>query len=498
VHFAIECDNQVCRLLDLGSRHGTFLNDERLETPALLRDGDEIRAGLTTFRVRVKPNLPSPEDLGQAPPDSPPSPNAPRGQALASRPPLPPPPAASRERTEPVRRAPDGPLDDAQSPRPGPTHSDRFDLATMLWEDLKADPRFSVIIKCTYQISKDGRAVQIADEQLPIFRGDVPAGDDPTGPVRFESDMVPFKPRADVVLVGKAYFPRGRPPEKPLDVTLRVGSRQKTIRVFGDRTWWFPTTLSLIPEISKPAPFRTMELVYERAFGGIDGPAALYCAENPVGRGFIGRKSRDSIHEKRLPNLEDPHHLIRSWDDRPKPVGLGFYGRGWMPRLKLAGTPHHPPSPQERARGLAPDFNYAFFNGAHPDLQVKGYLKGNEEVELTNLSPDGYINFRLPEIRPVVTVTRWTVPPLEWIDRQLEEGRVIKSIEDVPTVDDPVRMVIDTLVLIPDQRIFYLVFRGNCKLASLETPEVARVNVVMQERVKDSMHSRVSRTRRRR
>jgi hypothetical protein len=367
----------------------------------------------------------------------------------------------------------------------------------MLWEDQKTDPRLSIIIKYTYRISPDGCAVQIADEQLPIFRGDVPSGGDATGPVRFESDMVPFKPRADVVLVGKAYFPRGRPPEKPLDVTLRVGAREKTIRVFGDRTWRFPTALVVIPEISEPAPFRTMELVYARAFGGIDGPAARYCAENPAGRGFIGRKSRDSIHEKLLPNLEDPHHLIRSWDDRPQPVGFGFYGRGWMPRLKLAGTPQHPPGPQERACGLASDFNYAFFNGAHPDLQVEGYLKGNEEVELTNLSLDGYINFRLPEIQLGVTVTRWTVPPLEWIDRQLEEGRGIKSIEDVPTVEEPVRMVLDTLVLIPDQRIFYVVFRGNCRLASLETPEVVRVNVIMQERDKDTRHTRVSRSRRR-
>jgi hypothetical protein len=370
-------------------------------------------------------------------------------------------------------------------------------MGTMLWEDHKSVPRLSIIVKCTYLISDCGQGVQISDEQLPLFAGDVPAGDDQTGPVRYESDIVPFKPKADVVLIGKAYFPHGKPPAQPLDVTLRVGSLEKTIRVFGDRTWWFPTRLALIPEISQPEPFQTMELTYERAFGGMDGPAALYCAENFVGRGFIGKKSRDSVHKKLLPNLEDPGHLIRSWDDCPKPVGFGFYGRGCMPRLRLAGTPRHPPDARERARGLPSDFNYAFFNGAHPDLQVKGYLQGNEEVELWNLSPDGYVDFRLPEILPRVSVTRWTVPPLEWIDRQLQDSQLVKSIEDVPTVEEPVNMELDTLVLIPDERMFYLVFRGNCKLASLETPEVARVNVVMQERDKNAMKARAGQTRRR-
>src|SRR5262245_10633786 len=355
-----------------------------------------------------------------------------------------------------------------------------FAVATMLWEDLKGQPRLSVLLKGTFAIPHGGVAA-FAKEPLPIFASDVPWDDDSTQTVRFESDMVPFKPRADVVLVGKAHLPRQKRPETPLDVVLRVGSLRKTIRVFGDRRWWFPSQLALIPDMTTPEPFATMDLVYERAFGGIDAVAARYCAENLVGKGFIGKKSRDSVHQKPLPNLEDPEDLIRSWDSRPKPVGFGFYGRGWMPRLKFTGSPRPDPEARERARGLAPDFSYDFFNAAHPDLQVKGYLRGNEEVELQNLSRDPFVEFRPPGIRPKVSVAKWTTPPEQWLDRQGQGGRPA-TLADVPTVEEPLKMCLDTLVLIPDEKIFYLVFRGQCKVASLEDVEVARITVTAEMR----------------
>jgi hypothetical protein len=355
-----------------------------------------------------------------------------------------------------------------------------FAAVTMLCEDLAGKPRLTVILKGTF-VMTGGAQATFAEKPLPIFEGDIPTSDDPAAPVRFETDMVPFKPRADVVLVGQAYAPRGEPRETPLDVSLRVGSLEKTLRVFGDRTWSFPSKLSLAPEISKPKPFVTMDLTYERAFGGIDAAASLYCAENLIGRGFIGKKSRDCIQDKPLPNLEDPKNLIQAWDTRPKPVGFGFYGRGWMPRLKLIGTPHpNPTDPEERRRGIASDFSSEFFNGAHPDLQVKDYLKGDEPVELRNLSPDSLIEFRLPGIRPRVSVARWTTPPLDWLERQIKEGHAV-TMADVPTAEETPAMVLDTLVLIPDDRIFYLVYRGSCALASLESLDVARITVAMEK-----------------
>jgi Domain of unknown function (DUF4123)/FHA domain len=50
-HFAIAWDGRTCRMRDLGSTHGTFVNGERVKD-AVLYDGDMIEAGTTRLRVR--------------------------------------------------------------------------------------------------------------------------------------------------------------------------------------------------------------------------------------------------------------------------------------------------------------------------------------------------------------------------------------------------------------------------------------------------------------
>jgi eukaryotic-like serine/threonine-protein kinase len=47
-HFRLEFSVTACRLVDLNSRNGTFVNDRRATT-VLLRDGDVIVAGSTIF-----------------------------------------------------------------------------------------------------------------------------------------------------------------------------------------------------------------------------------------------------------------------------------------------------------------------------------------------------------------------------------------------------------------------------------------------------------------
>jgi eukaryotic-like serine/threonine-protein kinase len=56
LHFVIEFNPPKCRILDLGSRTGTYLNGQKVFSghPA---NGDEIRIGKTTFRVLIGQNL---------------------------------------------------------------------------------------------------------------------------------------------------------------------------------------------------------------------------------------------------------------------------------------------------------------------------------------------------------------------------------------------------------------------------------------------------------
>jgi hypothetical protein len=55
LHFAIDHDEKGCRLLDLQSSNGTFLNGARVKE-ATLANGDEIRAGNTAFVIRMLPD----------------------------------------------------------------------------------------------------------------------------------------------------------------------------------------------------------------------------------------------------------------------------------------------------------------------------------------------------------------------------------------------------------------------------------------------------------
>jgi serine/threonine-protein kinase len=60
LHFVVEFNAPRCRLLDLGSRTGTFLNGQKIFSAHPV-DGDEIKAGSAVFRVRIG------EELGPEP-----------------------------------------------------------------------------------------------------------------------------------------------------------------------------------------------------------------------------------------------------------------------------------------------------------------------------------------------------------------------------------------------------------------------------------------------
>jgi pSer/pThr/pTyr-binding forkhead associated (FHA) protein len=53
LHFAVECDGAQCRIRDLGSSNGTFVNGDRI-TECVAKGGDSVAAGGSTFVVHVE------------------------------------------------------------------------------------------------------------------------------------------------------------------------------------------------------------------------------------------------------------------------------------------------------------------------------------------------------------------------------------------------------------------------------------------------------------
>ncbi len=182
-----------------------------------------------------------------------------------------------------------------------------FEVEALPFKDPEGDTFLTIIVKGMFDI-RPNEVATASSEQLPVAYGDELYDEEDGGSIKFEADIAPFKPRADIVLVGHAYAQGGRPVQA-VDVSLRVGNLSKTIFVIGDRHWQGGSRLSRV-SFSDPETFTVMELVYERAFGGIDFKGGDWCKENLVGRGFFSKKSKESIDGALLPNLEDPDDLI--------------------------------------------------------------------------------------------------------------------------------------------------------------------------------------------
>ena len=247
-----------------------------------------------------------------------------------------------------------------------------------------------VVVKCTFDIQPDGSTL-VSNDQPPVLRLPEYQGDAVKSSLRYEADLVLTKTTTDIVVVGHAYAPNGRP-VAAMEVGFSVGPVQKSLIVFGDRVW-------RSVGISEPEPFVTIPIVYERAFGGVDErsdrPDRDWDWRNPVGTGFAA--ARDHITGVRLPNLEYADRPIRSWNDRPQPASFGPIGAHWQPRAGFAGT--YDEQWMEQRRPLPPhDFDDRFFQCVPPDQRAPYFLRGGEPVSLHGLTLGRELRFFLPKL----------------------------------------------------------------------------------------------------
>src|SRR5436305_201118 len=66
LHFMVEVNPPLCRILDMNSRNGTYVNGQRVQA-AELHDGDLVKAGHTTLRVALVPEPEAPSYPGGGP-----------------------------------------------------------------------------------------------------------------------------------------------------------------------------------------------------------------------------------------------------------------------------------------------------------------------------------------------------------------------------------------------------------------------------------------------
>jgi hypothetical protein len=295
-----------------------------------------------------------------------------------------------------------GPLRDFTSSLP-------FPAEVFLLADAAARQQVTVVAKATYAIVRE--RLEPAEDPAPIRLFPEPWDDGPTSSLRHESDAVPWKPAADVLLLGTVEPRRGRATER--DVALRVGAVTRLARVFGDRRWSASRGAVVL---GPPEEFERMPLVPERAYGGShagpDGGAPVVFAPNPIGRGFlpIGAAPAD-VDGALAPNVEDPACLVASPDDRPTPALFGVLSPHFAPRLEHLGT-FDEAWAERRSPHLPVDFDPRFWNVAPPALRLAS-LEGGQRVEVEGVRPDGALRFALPRLAVTARVRLAGDAPVE-------------------------------------------------------------------------------------
>ncbi len=336
------------------------------------------------------------------------------------------------------------------------------------------------------------QALVMDREPLPLCLADAHWGDAAHSSLRQESDLVPFKPRCDVLVTGHAH---AREPHSTFEVGLQVqqGPSQlldKRLQVTGPRVLqrgdgfgaWLREGLNPTRaySLSTPERVRQVPLRYELAYGGacvVANPKAAksvqteqgqhpehlineVCYQNPLGAGWMVQGYLDALAQtpQGLPDTLRAPQIMRSGqyferlvqtaqsgamdakqmaqlDYKLEVAGLGPLNKAWAPRLALAGTyddewltNRHPMAPK--------DFDHAYWNGAPRDQQIPWPdLTQGVTLRTENLRPGGGpLRVKLPAHRAFV-------------------------LADLGGVRLPLPMSIDTLTLDSDTLQLRLVWR---------------------------------------
>ncbi len=267
-----------------------------------------------------------------------------------------------------------------------------FETATFDTFDKQDREYHVVVMRGTFHMATDDGLLCLSEEQTPLVATDEYYGETSQSSVRQESDFAPFKPRTDIILDATAYAPGGKP-SKLFRVGVKVVSPSqpgKTVcekkMIISGPCYWNHFLFGLW-NTDTPKPITSMPIRYEHAFGGMitvydpetERDRTAFYDKNPLGIGYWPKwahpeaKRRDRVPAPRIISQED---LNAKFGQELTPEGYGPICRTWQPRRKLAGT-YDENWQAGRWPNLPEDFDFAYWNCAHPDLQTP-FLKGDE------------------------------------------------------------------------------------------------------------------------
>lgn len=291
----------------------------------------------------------------------------------------------------------------------------------------------SVGFKETYTIGPDGRCL-LSNEQEPFNFDDALAEDDE---IQLLPRYSPYKLVTDVVVKGCACAPGGQAIDRMVAVVM-VGRYRKEVLVLGNRKCTYRKNQP--PLFSEPEPFLKIPLTYHNSYGGMDETVPLpkptvfadllnphpgIYPRNDLGKGYVVYDNPERIEGLELPNLEDPQDCLiperlvsgspNNWWKQPLPQSFGWFSAGWYPRIVHLGClPDGLPEDERRIpevkrgylpidhqkalkddRPLVEKMDFQMTSAASPGLSFP-YLRGDEQVALEGMQPDGRWTISLP------------------------------------------------------------------------------------------------------
>lgn len=284
-----------------------------------------------------------------------------------------------------------------------------------------------VVLRGTFTIT-NGHSLELAREQETLQISDAYFGKPGESSLRFAESLAPYKPKTDLLIEATAHSPSGLPEERWV-AGVRAGDLSRHFQITGRRCWRKRRGHMVLDDID---PTAAVDIRYEHAYGGRKGSAKEGYLFNPVG---VGRMPTSGVEECLCPQLL-PEDLDGPVFGSPiEVVGLGPIAPMWQPRLARSGT-FDGAWQNNRAPYLPGDFSYEFYNAAAAGLTFPGFARGDETVELTNLSEGRQLTFALPNVQLITIIG-------------FDDGRVIPG---------PVQL--DTIHLQVEERKAWLEWRG--------------------------------------
>lgn len=261
-----------------------------------------------------------------------------------------------------------------------------------VWQSSARTFAQTIIVKATFVLEPGHAKLAHPEAWEPIRLTDQFVKDNHHGVLFAPTDLVPYKRRVDVILVGHAYAP-DKQPVRSLIARMDVAEMSKSLELYCDRG--FRASDSRLLEGPR---FTKMALDWSRSAGG---PGTT----NPVGMRFDA--SPDAVGLISVPNVQPPKTIVASRADTFSPVGFGPIAPTWPGRTQKLEPFVERFSPTHWTEHPLPeDFDYEFFQTAPPDQQLR-HLRSDEPLVLQNLHPThAHLVTRLPGVSPRAVVNR--------------------------------------------------------------------------------------------